>query len=87
MFKLIYRKFGNRMHAKDDILSGLTVALALVPEAVAFCDYCRGLPDHWAVCRLYDLFNHGGTRGPAWYDIWSHWCPCSNHGIPGYPWK
>ena len=36
MFKLIYRKFGNRMHAKDDILSGLTVALALVPEAVAF---------------------------------------------------
>ena len=36
MFKLIYRKFGNRVHAKDDILSGLTVALALVPEAVAF---------------------------------------------------
>ncbi|MGJ3244188.1 MAG: SulP family inorganic anion transporter [Opitutales bacterium] len=36
MFKLIYRKFGNRLHAKDDILSGLTVALALVPEAVAF---------------------------------------------------
>lgn len=36
MFKLIYRKFGNRIHAKDDILSGLTVALALVPEAVAF---------------------------------------------------
>lgn len=36
MFKLIYRKFGNRIHAKDDLLSGLTVALALVPEAVAF---------------------------------------------------
>ncbi|MFL2928671.1 MAG: SulP family inorganic anion transporter [Opitutales bacterium] len=36
MFKLIYRKFGNRVHAKDDVLSGLTVALALVPEAVAF---------------------------------------------------
>lgn len=33
---LIYRKFGNRLHTKDDILSGLTVALALVPEAVAF---------------------------------------------------
>ena len=36
VFKLIYRKFGNRIHAKDDLLSGLTVALALVPEAVAF---------------------------------------------------
>ena len=36
VFKLIYRKFGDRLHAKDDLLSGLTVALALVPEAVAF---------------------------------------------------
>ena len=36
MFKLIYRKFGSRIQAKDDVLSGLTVALALVPEAVAF---------------------------------------------------
>ncbi|MGB0290792.1 MAG: SulP family inorganic anion transporter, partial [Opitutales bacterium] len=36
MIHLIYRKFGNRLHTKDDILSGLTVALALVPEAVAF---------------------------------------------------
>ncbi|MAS96344.1 MAG: sodium-independent anion transporter [Verrucomicrobiales bacterium] len=36
MIQLIYRKFGNRIQAKDDLLSGLTVALALVPEAVAF---------------------------------------------------
>ena len=36
MFKLIYRKFGDRLQSKDDLLSGLTVALALVPEAVAF---------------------------------------------------
>ena len=36
MFQLIYRKFGNRLQTKDDLLSGLTVALALVPEAVAF---------------------------------------------------
>ena len=36
MFKLIYRKFGDRVQSKDDMLSGLTVALALVPEAVAF---------------------------------------------------
>ena len=36
VFKLIYRKFGDRLQSKDDLLSGLTVALALVPEAVAF---------------------------------------------------
>lgn len=36
MFDLIYRKYGKRFRAKDDLLSGLTVALALVPEAVAF---------------------------------------------------
>ena len=36
MFKLIYRKYGQGIRWKDDILSGLTVALALVPEAVAF---------------------------------------------------
>ncbi|NNK80417.1 MAG: SulP family inorganic anion transporter, partial [Flavobacteriales bacterium] len=33
-FKLIFRNF--TFNPKDDILSGLTVALALVPEAVAF---------------------------------------------------
>ena len=36
MFQFIYRKYGKRLRAKDDLLSGLTVALALVPEAVAF---------------------------------------------------
>jgi SulP family sulfate permease len=36
VFQIIFRKFGNRIQAKDDLLSGLTVALALVPEAVAF---------------------------------------------------
>ncbi len=36
MFKLIYRKFNQRLRVKDDLLSGMTVALALVPEAVAF---------------------------------------------------
>ena len=34
MFKLIHKRVPN--NAKNDILSGLTVALALVPEAVAF---------------------------------------------------
>ena len=34
MFKLIYRRYGKGIRWKDDLLSGLTVALALVPEAV-----------------------------------------------------
>ena len=34
MFKLIHKRVPS--NAKNDILSGLTVALALVPEAVAF---------------------------------------------------
>lgn len=36
MFQLIYRKYGKGIRWKDDLLSGLTVSLALVPEAVAF---------------------------------------------------
>jgi len=36
VFKLTYRKSGNRIRTKDHLLSSLTVALALVPEAVAF---------------------------------------------------
>ena len=52
MFKLIYRKFGNRIQAKDDLLSGLTVALALVPEAVAFA-IIAGVPP---IVGLYAAF-------------------------------
>ncbi|NNC88530.1 MAG: SulP family inorganic anion transporter [Akkermansiaceae bacterium] len=36
MFHLIYRKYGKGIRWKDDLLAGLTVSLALVPEAVAF---------------------------------------------------
>lgn len=52
MFNLIYRKFGNRLYAKDDILSGLTVALALVPESVAFA-IIAGVPP---LVGLYGAF-------------------------------
>ena len=54
VFKLIYRKFGNRMHAKDDLLSGLTVALALVPEAVAFAIIAGVSP----IIGLYAALGH-----------------------------
>ncbi|MGA0368333.1 MAG: SulP family inorganic anion transporter [Kiritimatiellia bacterium] len=40
MFQLITKKRGN---LKDDTLSGLTVALALVPEAIAF-SFAAGVP-------------------------------------------
>ena len=44
MFDLIYRKYGLRFRTKDDVLSGLTVALALVPEAVAFAFVAKVAP-------------------------------------------
>ena len=52
MFKLIYRKFGKRFYAKDDLLSGITVALALVPESVAFA-IIAGVPP---LVGLYGAF-------------------------------
>jgi SulP family sulfate permease len=66
VFKLIYRKFGDRIHAKDDLLSGLTVALALVPEAVAFAIIAGvsplvGLYAAFMVCTITALV--GGRPG------------------------
>jgi SulP family sulfate permease len=66
VFKLIYRKFGDRIHAKDDLLSGLTVALALVPEAVAFAIIAGvsplvGLYAAFMVCTITALA--GGRPG------------------------
>ena len=66
MFQLIYRKYGNRLRAKDDLLSGLTVALALVPEAVAFAfvagvDPLVGLYAAFIVGLITSLF--GGRPG------------------------
>ena len=36
MLKLIYRKYGQGIQWKDEILAGATVTLAMIPEAVAF---------------------------------------------------
>lgn len=52
MLKLILKKTNN---AKDDILSGLTVALALVPEAVAFA-FVADIPP---IIGLYGAFMVG----------------------------
>ena len=66
VFQIIFRKFGNRIQAKDDLLSGLTVALALVPEAVAFAIIAGvspliGLYAAFMVCLLTAVL--GGRPG------------------------
>nr|WP_228030226.1 hypothetical protein [Gimesia benthica] len=40
----------HKASVKDDVLSGLTVALALVPEAVAFA-FVAGVPRRWVCTR------------------------------------
>ncbi|MEM6601592.1 MAG: SulP family inorganic anion transporter [Verrucomicrobiota bacterium] len=66
MFRLIYRKYNQRLRVKDDLLSGLTVALALVPEAVAFAfvagvDPIIGLNAAFVVGLMAAMF--GGRPG------------------------
>ena len=59
MFELIHRR---RHSIKDDILSGLTVALALVPEAIAFAFVAGVEPLVGLYAALYgwpDYRNHG----------------------------
>jgi sulfate permease, SulP family len=53
MRKILFRNF--TFNPKDDILSGLTVALALVPEAVAFA-FVAGIPP---MVGLYGAFMMG----------------------------
>lgn len=52
MFQLSYRKYRQGIRWKDDLLSGLTVVLALVPEAVAFA-FVAGVEP---LVRLYAAF-------------------------------
>ena len=58
-----YKKRGN---LKDDVLSGITVALALVPEAIAFA-FVAGVPPltgmyaAFIICLITSLF--GGRPG------------------------
>jgi MFS superfamily sulfate permease-like transporter len=87
VFKLIYRKFGNRIQTKDDLLSGLTVALALVPEAVAFAIIAGvspiiGLYAAFMICLITGSFG-GKTR----HDLWSYRSSCRDYGVSGYPRK
>lgn len=59
---------------KNDILSGLTVALALVPEAVAFA-FVAGIDP---LVGLYGAFMMGIVTallgGETRHDFGSHWC-------------
>ena len=87
MFKLIYRKFGDRLQAKDDLLSGLTVALALVPEAVAFAIIAGvspiiGLYAAFMACLITAIL--GGRPGMI---SRSNRGAGRNHGLPRAPWE
>ena len=59
---------------KNDVLSGLTVALALVPEAIAFAFVAGVNP----VIGLYSAFFHRIDFGDLWwasrYDLGSNGC-------------
>ena len=76
-FKFIDRTNGS---AKNDILSGLTVALALVPEAVAFA-FVAGISP---IVGLYGAFMMGLVTsifgGKTGYDIWCNRCFSRGYG-------
>lgn len=67
---------------RTEILSGLTVALALAPEAVVFAlvagvDALVGL-----YAAFYCWFGYCIYRGPPWHDFWRHWCASRCDGFP-----
>ena len=65
---------------RNDILSGLTVALALVPEAVAFAFVAGVEPLVGFICGLYgwtDNRVHWRTTG---HDFGSDWRTCRSYG-------
>ncbi|MBK5201684.1 MAG: SulP family inorganic anion transporter [Spirochaetaceae bacterium] len=65
-------------HLKNDFLSGLTVSLALIPEAIAFA-FILGIDP---IIGLYAAFIMGLVTsligGASWYDFWCYRSGCSN---------
>ena len=59
----------RHVNIKDDVLSGLTVALALIPEAVAFSLCCRRRTPGWFICSVHCRTYHGSRRGQTGNDI------------------
>ena len=57
---------------KNEILSGITVALALVPEAIAFA-FVAGVDPK---IGLYTAFIIGFIWRKTGNDIWSYWSYC-----------
>ncbi len=78
-FSFIDKKQEN---LRSDFFSGLTVALALVPEAVAF-SFIAGISP---VIGLYGAFMMGACNSHTWWapgnDIRSHRSNGSSHGKP-----
>ncbi|WP_419603474.1 SulP family inorganic anion transporter [Thiolapillus sp.] len=78
MFDLISRH--SPQNAKNDILSGLTVALALVPEAVAFAFVAHVAP----LVGLYAAFIMGLLAAPTGRS--SRMPRATPSGSPDSPW-
>ena len=76
-FLLIDRANGS---VRNDVLSGLTVALALVPEAVAFAFVAGVSP----IVGLFWCFFHGSYHrcvwGSSWHDLWCNWSYGRSYG-------
>lgn len=74
----------EKIDYKTEVLSGLTVALALVPEAVAFA-LIAGLSP---LTGLYAAFVMGLITSIFWwatgYDIWSDWSNSSCYSNISY---
>lgn len=73
MYKVINLfDFKQKLDYKTEILSGLTVALALVPEAVAFA-FIAGLSPLVGLCCLCDGIGYVHFGWSSRYDFRSHW--------------
>ena len=55
MATLLNKWFGN---IKGDVLAGIVVALALIPEAISFSIIAGVRPDGWIICILLYSYYH-----------------------------
>ena len=70
-------------NVRNDVLSGITVALALIPEAVAFAFVAGVDPLVRIVCCFYDWIDYLYFWWKARNDFWSYRRPSGGHGFFG----
>ncbi len=65
--------FKQKVDYKVEILAGLTVALALIPEAIAFFINSRIIAAYRPICCIYNGINNSNFWGQAGNDFGSYW--------------